>query len=97
MPYAVREGINIFLGGYVPTENLKFRDYALEFHTTGESALEEELAKMDNMSPKSRAKEKARLKSLNYSYPSMEISLGPFHLAVEGGSFNASETIVMLG
>jgi len=47
MPYAVREGINIFLGGYVPTENLKFRDYALEFHTTGESALEEELAKMD--------------------------------------------------
>jgi len=49
------------------------------------------------MSPKSRAKEKARLKSLNYAYPSMEINLGPFHLSIEGGAFNASETIVMLG
>ena len=38
-----------------------------------------------------------RLKALNYHYPTMEKTLGPFHLAVEGGTFNASETIVMLG
>lgn len=25
MPYGVREGINIFLDGFVPTENLRFR------------------------------------------------------------------------
>ena len=97
MPYAVREGINIFLAGFVPTENLKFRDCELTFHTTGESALEEEITKMDNLSPKSRAKEKARLKSLNFAYPAMTKTLGPFHLTVESGTFNASETIVMLG
>lgn len=26
MPFSVREGINIFLAGFVPTENLRFRD-----------------------------------------------------------------------
>ena len=49
------------------------------------------------MSPKSAAKEKLRLKNLNFTYPSMKKTLGPFSLEVEGGTFNASETIVMLG
>lgn len=31
MPFSVREGINIFLGGFVPTENLRFRDEELNF------------------------------------------------------------------
>lgn len=31
MPFSVREGINIFLGGFVPTENMRFRDYELNF------------------------------------------------------------------
>lgn len=31
MPFGVREGINIFLAGFVPTENLRFRDFALSF------------------------------------------------------------------
>ena len=31
MPFGVREGINIFLAGFVPTENLRFRDEALSF------------------------------------------------------------------
>ena len=31
MPFSVREGINVFLAGYVPTENLKFRDEELSF------------------------------------------------------------------
>jgi len=25
MPFTVREGINIFLAGFVPTENMRFR------------------------------------------------------------------------
>ena len=29
MPFGVSEGINIFLAGFVPTENLRFRDEAL--------------------------------------------------------------------
>ncbi|KAB2575041.1 putative translation initiation factor rli1 protein [Lasiodiplodia theobromae] len=31
MPYSVREGINIFLDGNIPTENLRFREESLQF------------------------------------------------------------------
>lgn len=31
MPFSVREGINVFLAGYVPTENVRFRDFELTF------------------------------------------------------------------
>ncbi|CAJ0951724.1 unnamed protein product [Ranitomeya imitator] len=41
----VREGINIFLDGYVPTENLRFRDCSLVFKVA-ETATEEEIKKM---------------------------------------------------
>lgn len=40
MPFSVREGINIFLDGFVPTENLRFRDVELVFKVA-ESAQEE--------------------------------------------------------
>ena len=30
MPFSVREGINIFLDGFVPTENLRFREDATQ-------------------------------------------------------------------
>ncbi|XP_056418847.1 ATP-binding cassette sub-family E member 1 [Hyla sarda] len=45
MPFSVREGINIFLDGYVPTENLRFRDVSLVFKVA-ETANEEEIKKM---------------------------------------------------
>ncbi|GAA6072845.1 ATP-binding cassette sub-family E member 1, partial [Tachysurus ichikawai] len=45
MPFSVREGINIFLDGYVPTENLRFRDASLVFKVA-ETATEEEVKKM---------------------------------------------------
>lgn len=31
LPFSVREGINIFLSGFVPTENLRFREDSLTF------------------------------------------------------------------
>ena len=31
MPYSVREGINVFLAGFIPTENLRFRPIELTF------------------------------------------------------------------
>ncbi|XP_026450940.1 ABC transporter E family member 2-like [Papaver somniferum] len=34
LPFSVREGINIFLDGFVPTENLRFRDESLTFKVT---------------------------------------------------------------
>lgn len=42
LPFSVREGINIFLDGMVPTENLRFRDESLTFRLaeTAEDMLE---------------------------------------------------------
>lgn len=45
MPFSVREGINIFLDGFVPTENLRFREESLVFRVA-ESAMEEEIKRI---------------------------------------------------
>merc|ERR1712226_1262407 len=42
MPASVRDGINIFLEGFIPTENLRFREEALVFKVS-ENASEEEV------------------------------------------------------
>eukprot|EP00922_Rhytidocystis_sp_ex-Travisia-forbesii_P052370 GHVS01077684.1.p1 GENE.GHVS01077684.1~~GHVS01077684.1.p1 ORF type:complete len:622 (+),score=50.39 GHVS01077684.1:84-1949(+) len=81
MPFGVREGINIFLDGFVPTENLRFREESLNFKVSGESDLPEE--------------EILRLHF--YEYPLLEKQLGPFKLRVESGNFSDSEILVMLG
>eukprot|EP00928_Gymnodinium_smaydae_P046877 TRINITY_DN31256_c0_g1_i1.p1 TRINITY_DN31256_c0_g1~~TRINITY_DN31256_c0_g1_i1.p1 ORF type:complete len:641 (+),score=166.41 TRINITY_DN31256_c0_g1_i1:78-1925(+) len=40
MPFSVREGINIFLDGFIPTENLRFREVALTFKVSAEDEIE---------------------------------------------------------
>lgn len=45
MPFSVREGINIFLDGFVPTENLRFRQESLTFKVA-ETAMEEEIKRL---------------------------------------------------
>ncbi|KAJ2236542.1 Fe-S cluster-binding ribosome biosynthesis protein [Coemansia sp. RSA 1722] len=42
MPYSVREGINIFLDGHIPTENMRFREESLSFRMA-EAVTEEEV------------------------------------------------------
>ncbi|KAJ7526343.1 hypothetical protein O6H91_16G002500 [Diphasiastrum complanatum] len=81
LPFSVREGINIFLAGFVPTENLRFRDESLTFkvaETPQESAEE--------------IRTYAR-----YKYPSMSKTQGGFKLTVKEGDFTDSQIIVMLG
>jgi len=31
-PHGVRSGINIYLNGFIPDENIRFRDYQIRFH-----------------------------------------------------------------
>jgi len=40
MPFSVREGINIFLDGFVPTENLRFREVSLTFKISTDEDIE---------------------------------------------------------
>ncbi|CAK8675196.1 unnamed protein product [Clavelina lepadiformis] len=46
MPSSVREGINIFLDGFVPSENLRFRDSSLVFKVSETAENEEEIKKL---------------------------------------------------
>jgi len=48
LPFSVREGINIFLDGFVPTENLRFRDVSLSFKVAEQGEDEEEIKKHCN-------------------------------------------------
>ena len=81
MPFGVREGINIFLAGVVPTENLRFRDEALTFRVAEQVDAREELHNTYH----------------RYQYPDMGKTQGDFHLQVQAGSFADSEILVMLG
>eukprot|EP00920_Eleutheroschizon_duboscqi_P018437 GHVT01043912.1.p1 GENE.GHVT01043912.1~~GHVT01043912.1.p1 ORF type:complete len:616 (+),score=91.39 GHVT01043912.1:293-2140(+) len=81
MPFSVREGINIFLDGFIPTENLRFREISLNFRVANEAdVLLEEIERLHF-----------------YTYPEMNKTLGTFHLNVQAGNFSDSEIIVMLG
>jgi ATP-binding cassette subfamily E protein 1 len=79
LPASVREGINIFLDGHIPTENLRFREESLQFRIAE--------AGDEYLIDKSRA----------FDYPSMEKTLGNFHLKIDKGDFTDSEIIVMMG
>jgi ATP-binding cassette, sub-family E, member 1 len=84
MPFSVREGINIFLAGFVPTENLRFRDEELNFKltTTTEETVDRERVAMCSYPAMTKTMRQADQK---------------FILHVEPGSFTDSEILVMLG
>jgi len=82
LPFSVREGINIFLAGFVPTENLRFREFSLTFKVA-ETAEEND--------------EELKEKHSRYVYPDMKKCLGDFTLSVKAGEFTDSEIIVLLG
>lgn len=84
MPFSVREGINIFLAGFVPTENLRFRDEELNFKLTAATDENED-------------HERIALYSYPAMTKTMRQNDQQFILHVEQGTFTDSEILVMLG
>ena len=90
MPFSVREGINVFLAGFVPTENLRFRDVELNFKVVEDGRQAED------------AKAEDRDASI-VAYPAMTKTLTSrtkgttFVLHICAGTYSASEIIVLLG
>ena len=82
-PFGVREGINVFLDGFVPTENLRFREESLKFRLAEHAGETDEIV--------------AASKQQLYQYPAMSKTLGNFKLHVQAGGFTDSEIIVMMG
>jgi ATP-binding cassette, sub-family E, member 1 len=85
LPFSVREGINIFLSGFIPTENLRFRDEELNFKLTTNVELYEGVKNQCQSYP-------AMTKTMQGLPGSTK-----FVLHVEPGDFSDSEIIVMLG
>jgi len=102
MPYSVREGINVFLAGFIPTENMRFRDEELTFKVAQQ---------LDNDAEVSDGKAGG-----HHAYPDMTKTLvpkprkrkfkkkkkkkkkrGTFKLHVKRGGFRPSQIVVMLG
>jgi ATP-binding cassette subfamily E protein 1 len=87
MPFNVRDGINIFLAGYIGPENIRFRDVELNFKLS-------ENAQEDMPGEK---------KTADYQYPDMKKTLvavkkgSSFTLEVNAGNFSDSEIVVLLG
>ncbi|CAA0820410.1 ABC transporter E family member 2 [Striga hermonthica] len=81
LPFSVREGINIFLAGFVPTENLRFRNESLTFKVAE--------------TPQECAEETETY--ARYRYPAMTRTQGNFKLKVMEGEFTDSQIVVMLG
>jgi len=82
LPFSVREGINIFLAGFIPTENMRFRETSLTFKVA--ETADDRAADGDS-------------KVSTFTYPPMAKKLGEFELKIEGGGFSTSEIVVMLG
>mmetsp|Transcript_21653 Transcript_21653/g.43671 ORF Transcript_21653/g.43671 Transcript_21653/m.43671 type:complete len:630 (-) Transcript_21653:284-2173(-) len=90
MPFSVREGINIFLSGFVPTENLRFRDEELNFKLASSTEL------FENPGKNSMYKYPAMTKTMTGAeVPGTPVQT--FKLHVEMGQFTDSEIVVMLG
>ena len=66
MPFSVREGINIFLSGFVHTENMRFRDEELSFNVQSENEAEE------------KKTQGGPVKTSHYVYPEMSKTMGEF-------------------
>jgi len=88
MPFSVREGINIFLSGFVPTENLRFREDALTFKVSQNAEEVEKSTGVKAYSYPTMTKTMRSTKGENTK---------TFLLHVEGGEFTDSEIVVMLG
>lgn len=101
MPFSVREGINVFLAGYIPTENMRFRTEELTFKVSQQ--LENDVVDANGDKPGF------------HTYPDMTKTLVPkirkrkkkkkkkfrkrtsFKLHVKRGGFRDAQIVVMLG
>lgn len=103
LPMSVRQGINIFLAGFIPSENMRFRDFELTFKVSendnvidlidfGGAEKEDEESKDKDKDSKDPKKAKNE-----YRYPAMTKTMGPFKLEVMAGTFKPSEIVMMLG
>jgi len=88
LPFSVREGINIFLAGFIPTENLRFREISLNFKM---------MRTVDEREGESGKHRRYNYPDMVKSFPAKKVGEKGFKLTVQSGDFTDSEIIVLLG
>ena len=81
IPFPVREGLNIFLSGYISKENVRFRDYSIKFFS----------------SRKEKSECISKEKKNQLRYPSFFKTFDSFKLYIEPGNYSESQITVLLG
>ena len=98
LPMSVRQGINIFLGGFIPQENMRFRDFELTFKVTETTEVKSMIQETAGDDEEQKGdKPKTGGNKTEYHYPNMTKTMGPFKLEVKAGIFRPSEIVMMLG
>ena len=87
MPYTVKEGINVFLDGFLSKENIRFRDYELNFRQNEITEDKEEI----------KLEEEDASKKVVRCYPKMKKVISTFTLDIDEGAYTSSQIIVLLG
>jgi len=59
-PYSVREGINVFLAGFIPTENMRFREWEITFNINYSAGMDDEISKPSSDSKEEKASEEKK-------------------------------------
>lgn len=95
--FSIKQCINVFLSGFIPNENMKFRNEAMKFDRKEKMKVKEEkdvVAEKQNDVPDL---EKLVLKSNEFVYNAMEQKYENFVLNVKPGLFKSGEIVVLLG
>jgi ATP-binding cassette, sub-family E, member 1 len=75
LPFSVREGINVFLSGFLPTENLRFREFSLTFKVSEST---EEVSEEE-----SRSRSRYKFPDMSLSYESLKFLNSKFRFQIE--------------
>jgi len=73
MPMSVRQGINVFLSGFIPSENVRFREEELNFRV--KETINENIILNESDAVKDS--------KVIHMYPNMTKTLGPFKLTIQ--------------
>ena len=97
MPYSVKEGINVYLDGFLPKENVRLREDSIDFKISDQSQKTAKDEKKLTPEEEKKKKEQEDANKKQFKYPALEKRFKDFRLRVQPGSFNSSEIIVLLG
>ena len=101
--FSIKQCINVFLNGFVPTENMKFRNEALKFDRREKIRIggDKESTSDENIEDEKKLLEpkisELSVKNNTFFYDELEQKFEGFHLKVLPGSFGNDDIVVLLG